>query len=109
MKALRVTALGLVVALCLLTPAPAALADEVWRPRAVTVRPGEWIAGWLERAAEWLGWERGGPRAVTDFESCGIDPDGAPRPCPPGGTPAVPAPVGDESCGLDSDGAPCRP
>ena len=87
MKGLRVAALGLVVGLCLSTAVPAALADDggARSPRRIVVDAGGWFAGWAERVVGWLGWEGEGPWAVVDSDSCGIDPTGAPKPCPVGG------------------------
>ena len=92
MKGLRRTAFGLAVVVCLLTTAPAAWAGPRDTAPART-DAGGWISGWLERIAEWLSWsdqpgpgESGGGRMRPVFEqdSCGIDPNGAPKPCPPG-------------------------
>lgn len=90
MKGLRQTALGLVVGLCLLAAAPAALADGGRTPalRAAAERADGWLPAWLARVAAWLGWDEaaGGraakPRAVygtacADHGST-FDPNGAP-------------------------------
>ena len=90
MKALRVAALGLTVAICLGLAAPLALADDVWVPTGRSVArdagswtlrdPGEWVAAWLERVAERLGLAGSGPRPILDANGVEIDPSGAPRP-----------------------------
>lgn len=114
MKGLRVAALGLMVVLCLVAAAPVALAGEGRTTRvAAAVGAGDWIAGWMERVAQWLGWEHEGPRAVVDSAAggdcgAGLDPHGTPGSCPTGGPPP-PEPEGDCGAGLDPSGAPCRP
>jgi hypothetical protein len=90
MKALRCTALGLVVGVCLLAAAPAALADGGRAPavRAVAERADGWLPAWLLRVAAWLGLDEAAerpaakPRAVYGT-ACGdhgatADPNGGP-------------------------------
>ncbi len=90
MKASRVAALGLVVGLCLLAPAPAALADGGWNPgvRVSVDGPDGWLPMWLVRVAAWLGWETPAepagaqPRAIFEQHGSCTDPSGNPIPCP---------------------------
>jgi hypothetical protein len=109
MKGLRVTALGLVVGLCLLAAAPAVQAEDTWVPgRLAAADPGDWLGYWMTRLAGWFGWgeEQGQgssePRAVWAAHGCGIDPNGNPVPCPP----SSPAPSSDHGCGIDPNGSP---
>jgi hypothetical protein len=68
--------------LFILAAAPPASAGLIWnggRDVAVDERPGAWLARWLERIAEWVGWgESDEPRAVVEGEGCGIEPNGTP-------------------------------
>ena len=115
MKALRVAALGLVVAACLLAAVPAAQAGIVGGDAtAVLVRPGEWFAGWVVRLATWLGWggdaatRSGKPHAVRGAHGCIAGPDGT-TVCsgdPLFGT----TDDGDHGCVADPNGVPrCSP
>ena len=97
MKGLRKAALGLAVVVCLLAAAPAAWAGAIDTPARTDA--GGWIAGWVERIARWMSWtDQPGPgegdagrvRPVFEHDSCGIDPNGAPKPCPPGMGPEPP-------------------
>ena len=97
MKGLRKAALGLAVVVCLLTVAPAAWAGAIDTPARTDA--GGWIAGWLERLARWMSWtDQPGPgesdggrvRPVFEHSTCGLDPNGAPKPCPPGMGPEPP-------------------
>jgi hypothetical protein len=109
MKALRATALGLVVGLCLLTATPAALADGGWNPgvRAVVERPGGWLPGWMLQIAEWLGWEEPSerasapPRAIVEEQESSTAPSGSPTPSPTANC--------DHGSTMDPGGAPCTP
>lgn len=101
MKGLRKAALGLAVVACLLTAVPAARAGVMDMPALAD--GGGWIAGWLERIVRWMSWseqpasgERGGAgmRPVFEHDTCGIDPNGAPKPCPPGMGPEPPEGAG---------------
>jgi hypothetical protein len=66
MKALRVAALGLVAAVCLLAAAPAAQAEDVITPgRAVVGGPAGWLGELMSRVAGWLGWGEHDSRAVV--------------------------------------------
>ena len=91
MKGLRRAALGLAVVACLLAVAPAAWAGAMDTPARTDA--GGWIAGWVERIARWMSWtDRPGPgegdagrvRPVFEQDNCGLDPNGAPRPCTSG-------------------------
>jgi hypothetical protein len=92
MKGLRKVACGLAVAVCLSAATPAAWAEDTWVPgRLVLVERGGWIAGWWERIAGWVGWsgsDDGRLRPVVEHSTCGLDPNGAPKPCPSGASPA---------------------
>ena len=101
MKGLRRAALGLAVVGCLLAAAPAG-AGQMETP-ALADADG-WIAGWLERVARWMSWnDQSGPgegdagrvRPVFEQNHCGIDPTGAPKPCPPGTSPEPAEGTGD--------------
>jgi hypothetical protein len=114
MKALRVAALGLVVAACLAAAAaPVAAGEEGGRPARVAAGGAAgWIAGWVERVAAWLGWGEGEElrKATAAATSSCIDPSGERAPCPPGGGP-VPSTDGDTGSCVDPDGnrVPCAP
>jgi hypothetical protein len=97
MKGLRRAALGLAVVACLLTAVPAAWAGP--NDTSALTDAGGWFAGWLERIARWMSWaEQPGPgegdagrvRPVFENNHCGLDPNGAPKPCPPGTGPEPP-------------------
>jgi hypothetical protein len=95
MKGLRKAALGLAVVACLLTAAPVAQAGVMDTPALTDA--GGWFAGWLERIARWMSWnDQPGPgdggrvRPVFENNTCGIDPNGTPKPCPPGTGPEPP-------------------
>jgi hypothetical protein len=110
MKRLRVTALGLVVGLCVLAAAPAVYAGDGLQPPIPLVvgGPGGWLAGWAERIAEWFGWgdeQEVRPAVAAAKGDCSgvIGPDGH---CSP---PPVMTTDGDCSGILDPTGAPCRP
>jgi hypothetical protein len=94
MKGLRKAALGLAVVACLLTAVPVAQAGVMDTP--VLTDAGGWFAGWLERIARWMSWiDQPGPgegdagqvRPVFEQDNCGLDPNGAPRPCTSGTRP----------------------
>lgn len=111
MKVLRVTALGLVVAACLVAMAPAAQAadDGPRSGRVVVGGSGGWLVELMERVGGWLGWGDDEPRPVPEAVrgDCtgGLDPSGGSCPAPP------PVPLGDGDCtgGLDPNGGPCKP
>ncbi len=106
MKALRMAACGLVVAMCLAAAAPAAGAEGAGRPaRAAVTSTGEWVAGLIARLLERVGSERGAPRPAVEpvgDDGCSIDPDGNPL--------CNPRPTTDSGCHIDPSGAPvCSP
>jgi hypothetical protein len=92
-------ALGAVVLVCLLAAPPALRAEgaTIISGGSVVESPGRWIAGWLERLAEWLGWGDEELRPVVAPGSGSSS----------GDTPA-PAPTGDCGGGYIPDGAPCH-
>ncbi len=111
MKRLRVTALGLVVAVSLVAAAPAAFAEDTWVPgRLALGGAGGWLAEWVAWLLDAAAPAPHGPRAVTAQDGGCLDPDGAPKPCP-SGEPAGPGTQGDEGGCIDPGGAPapCRP
>jgi hypothetical protein len=109
MKRLRVTALGLMVAVSLVAAAPAAFAEDTWVPgRLALGGPGGWLAEWVAWLVDLVAPAPGGPRAVTAQDGGCIGPDGAPRPCATGEA-AGPGGEGDTGGCIGPDGAPCRP
>lgn len=98
MNGLRKTACGLTAVVCLLVAAPVAWAGPMDTPLVLT-DAGAWMAGWVERIAGWLGRSApAGPggsdggrlRPVVEHSTCGLDPTGVPRPCPPVTAPEAP-------------------
>jgi hypothetical protein len=110
MKACRVTAFGLVMALCLIAVAPAAHAAGGPRPARTTVTgwPGDWAAGWMATLAGWFGWgadeprPAGQPQPVMAADKGGCTDGSCPPPLPP------PTTTGDCSGSTDPSGTPCN-
>ncbi len=107
MKRLRLTALGLVVAVSLVAAAPAAFAADTRVPgRLALGGPGGWLAEWVVWLVDVVAPAPRGPRAVTAQDGGCIDPSGAPKPCPTGEAPAGPGAQGDTGGCIDPLGSP---